>query len=195
MPADDGDSPPRLFAVYQPRVSSSERRALPAGLFIQQANEADIDGIIQLIMQREGFSHAQASERAFRFFKAPPATHLILVARVDQTVAGYARVNYTRTPTEPGYEHVPAGWYLSGVIVAEALRRRGIALELTRRRLAWISQRAAEAFYFANSSNRASIDLHQQLGFREVMRDFRYPNCEFSNGIGILFSCPLPGSA
>ena len=52
-------------------------------------------------------------------------------------------------------------------------------------------QRADEAFYFANSTNRASIDLHEQFGFREMMRDFRYPHCTFRNGIGILFRLEL----
>ncbi len=83
---------------------------------------------------------------------------------------------------------VPQGWYLTGVVVAEQFRRRGIGLRLTRERLRWISQRAPEAYYFANSLNVASIELHRPIGFEELQRDFHFPNTHFSGGVvGVLF--------
>jgi ribosomal protein S18 acetylase RimI-like enzyme len=180
-----------LFAQYSPRDPATPRRAAPPGLRFDVAGVEDREGIVQLISEREGFARDQAAERADRFLAAAVESSLMLVARIAQSVAGYGRVTFTKKPTEPGFECVPEGWYLSGVIVGEAFRRQGIARELTRQRLNWISERADEAFYFANSSNRASIDLHEQFGFREVMRDFRYPHCTFTNGIGILFRLEL----
>ena len=86
---------------------------------------------------------------------------------------------------------MPPGWYLVGVIIGPAYRRRGVASELTRVRLAWIAQRARQAYYFANSVNRATIDLHARLGFRQVCRDFTFPNARFSGGVGVLFRIEL----
>jgi GNAT superfamily N-acetyltransferase len=83
---------------------------------------------------------------------------------------------------------------LTGVIVDPALRRRGIGAEITRRRLVWIAERATEAYYFANSNNRPSIDLHALFGFKESARDFKFPGTSFSGGgSGILFRVELPG--
>jgi ribosomal protein S18 acetylase RimI-like enzyme len=87
--------------------------------------------------------------------------NLTLVAEVEARIVGFGRARYVDglvavADTEP----VPKGWYLLGVIVAPDFRRRGIASELTRFRVEWIGQRADEAFYFANSLNLPSIDLH-----------------------------------
>ena len=68
------------------------------------------------------------------------------------------------------------------------------ALELTRQRLAWISERADEAYYFSNARNRVSVDLHRQLGFVEVTRDFAFPDASFEEGEGILFRVDLTSS-
>ena len=43
------------------------------------------------------------------------------------------------------------------------------------RRLEWLRTRASEAYYFANSSNLASIDLHAAFGFQAVARDIYVP--------------------
>ncbi len=77
------------------------------------------------------------------------------------------------------------------MIVDPAHRRRGIAAELTRRRLKWIAERAGEAFYFANARNQVSIDLHARFGFVELTRDFAYPGATFAGGAGILFRADL----
>jgi hypothetical protein len=58
----------------------------------------------------------------------------------------------------------------------------------------WISERASEAFYFANALNRPSIDLHARLGFVELTRDFSIPGASFVGGCGILFRAELAHS-
>jgi len=42
-------------------------------------------------------------------------------------------------------------------------------------------------YYFVNVRNRASIALHEAFGFREVTRDFHFPNVTFQGGVGALF--------
>ena len=51
----------------------------------------------------------------------------------------------------------------------------------------WLAERADQAYYFANSSNRASIALHALFGFEELTHDFWYPDVSFTGGEGILF--------
>jgi ribosomal protein S18 acetylase RimI-like enzyme len=86
---------------------------------------------------------------------------------------------------------LPEGWYLGGVVVDPLQRRRGIGARLTRERLAWIAARAGQAYYFVNERNRASIDLHARLGFRELARDIRVTGLTFTGGVGLLFGLDL----
>src|SRR5262249_19211851 len=85
------------------------------------------------------------------------------------------------------------GWYLSGVVVEPAYRRYGIGGQLTRWRMDWLSDKANEVFYFANSLNRASIDLHHKFGFDLILRNIHVPGCLFSGaGEGLRFRASLP---
>lgn len=55
-------------------------------------------------------------------------------------------------------------------------------------RLAWIFHRSDTAYFFANSLNSVSIELHRRLGFEEVQRDFAFPGASFvGGGVGILY--------
>ena len=127
----------------------------------------------------------QSAQRQFEADSA--AQNLTAVAAVGAEVSGFGRAR--RIEAQPG---VPAGWYLLGVIVAPAMRRCGIATELTKYRIEWLRARTGEVLYFANSLNRASIDLHAKLGFTEVCRPFAFPGVTFSgSGVGVLFSRSL----
>jgi ribosomal protein S18 acetylase RimI-like enzyme len=92
----------------------------------------------------------------------------MFVAKANGQVVAYGRVTEL-TAGEAGPE-TPAGYYLSGVLVEPALRRRGIALALTHARLRWVFARADEVFYVAGADNIASLHLHAALGFQEVKR-------------------------
>src|SRR5581483_7229910 len=80
----------------------------------------------------------------------------------------------------------PAGYYLTGVLVAPAHRRLGVGEQLTRARMGWAAERAEEMWYFTNAGNRASLRLHEALGFTEVTRDFVFPGVTFTGGVGVL---------
>jgi ribosomal protein S18 acetylase RimI-like enzyme len=193
------DRASNLFAKYTPRQRSAHdaaaaaaaaESALPRELAITPMTAADVDGIARLLAWREGISSEDAGQRAKDLLNLPHE-NVVLVAHLGPKVVGFGRAEFAaRKP--PPYEHVPQGWYLVGLIVDPAHRRRGIGLELTRARLAWIAQRAGEAYYFANSVNRATIDLHARFGFQEIVRDFTFPRVTFTDGgVGVLFRVGL----
>ena len=182
------------FAPYEPRPANLPTPKVPpamGGLAIAPAAPRDIDAVARLTFEREGGSYDHVRERAERWLAASASadgSNLFLVARVDRFVAGYGRAGLVRGRNDHEYD-VPEGWYLGGLVVDQAWRRRGIGRALTRHRLDQIIGRGVtEAYYFVNSINRASIDLHAAFGFVEIRRDFRFPGVNFSaGGTGVLF--------
>ena len=116
---------------------------------------------------------------------------LLLVGVVDDRLAGFGRVVFFQSSPNAPENVAPTGWYLGGVIVTPAHRRRGIGYELTRQRLEWIRARAEEVFYVVNALNRASAALHERFGFEELTRDFFIPGASFIGGVGILYRARL----
>jgi ribosomal protein S18 acetylase RimI-like enzyme len=115
----------------------------------------------------------------------------LLVAIVDDAVAGYGRVSEHR-PARRDPTDAPPGYYLGGVVVDPRYRRRGLGLALTRARMALVFTMADEVWYFANARNAASIAMHAQLGFAEVTRNFQFPGVAFAGGQGVLFRASRP---
>lgn len=184
-----------MFADYLPRSADDVRGALPEGLRIRDVTADDVDGIAAILREREGGTFEAAKERAGKYLAAPVEKNRLMVADLDRQVIGHGRIGHVSKLLEAEYQSVPEGWYLTGVIVAQSYRRRGIAMELTRRRIAWVRGRAGKVFYFANSRNLASIELHRRLGFVEVCRNFKFPGATFSgDGVGILFRLDLASS-
>jgi RimJ/RimL family protein N-acetyltransferase len=52
--------------------------------------------------------------------------------------------------------------------------------------MTWTAALAPEIWFFTNAANQASLRLHHRLGFREVTRDFTYPDVTFAGGTGVL---------
>jgi ribosomal protein S18 acetylase RimI-like enzyme len=92
----------------------------------------------------------------------------MFVAKANGQVVAYGRVMELAVG-EAGPQ-TPAGYYLSGVLVEPAWRRREIGRALTRARLEWVFARTAEVFYVTGVDNLASLQLHAALGFRELKR-------------------------
>ena len=183
---------PALFAEYAPHdrrppLGSSE------GLEIRAAEPGDLPQIARLTAQRQGGSveiHLAQHEKALRDAREIGKS-LILVAARHGRIVGYAKAGWFEPPAGAPPNAAPAGWYLFGVIVDPDFRRRGVGSLLTRARLSWIAEWSPRAYYFASALNRASIDLHDRLGFVEVTRDFHFPQARFTGGVGILFEADL----
>ena len=176
-----------LFADYSPRVAGS-RAELPPDVELRVAHRSDASALARLCHEREG-GDLERHELAFEteLIRAASAgePRLWVATRAGKVIA-YSRV-HLRTLDSDATEHdAPAGWYLGGVVVAPAHRRLGIASALTRVRLEWLRSRTDCAFYVANALNRASLDLHSKLGFRERSREFRFPGVSFTGGVGVL---------
>ena len=116
------------------------------------------------------------------------------VARVDGEIAGFGAVGWLDNAEADGARRVPPGWFLTGLVVAPAWRRRGIGAALTAHRLDWVRGRAEVVYYFANARNGATIDLHRRLGFEEVTREFAIPGVAFDGGVGVLYWAQLRGA-
>jgi ribosomal protein S18 acetylase RimI-like enzyme len=165
----------------------------PLTLDIRPAITADCAEIATISVERDRGEIADGDSRCERDIL--DQNRLLLVAATADGLAAFGRAGYWEPPAGAPDDVAPAGWYLLGVIVRDDWRRRGIGLELTRRRLDWIRDRADAAFYFANARNRPSIDLHESLGFVEVTREFTFPGATFDGGVGILFHADLKAAA
>jgi ribosomal protein S18 acetylase RimI-like enzyme len=170
------------WAPYQARAES-DRAGSPTGLRIRPALAADCAAVAAIEVDRDGFDPLQAAARCRAGLDRPEV--LLLVAEVDGEIAGFGRVSHY-SPVPGDGSTAPAGWYLAGVIVRDAWRRRGIGAALTRERLAWIGPRAPVAYYVANARNLATLDLHRAFGFEEISRDVTMPGVTFEGGAGVL---------
>ena len=85
-------------------------------------------------------------------------------AFVNDELIGFGRIVWVEFATSQ-VNQAPSGWYLLGVNVLPTHRRRGIATLLTNWRIDWLAGRANQLFYVAISTNFASIQLHEALGF------------------------------
>lgn len=171
------------FTRYSPGAVAGSR----ADVAVRSAVAADVPRWAAMLAAHDGRAEREHRERLRR--RLHERRGCMLVAEVPGPVlAGAGRVVWL----EPGgggdgpAGAAPAGWYLVGLVVDPAHRRAGIGEALTRARLAWVLERAGEAWYFANAANRASLDLHARLGFVEVTRDFTIPGVEFEGGVGVL---------
>ena len=176
------------FAAYEPDRPSAER-AVPT---IAPLGLAAVAECAALAAAREGDDLERWVEVFRRRAAADPVT--TFVARVDGELAGFGAVGWLDDAEAKGARRVPAGWFLTGLVVVPAWRRRGIGAALTAHRLDWLRGRADVAYYFANARNRATIDLHRRLGFEEVTRDFAIPGVAFAGGIGVLYWAQLRGA-
>lgn len=153
---------------------------------VRMATERDLPECGRLAAQREGGDAGTWAER-LRCSLGDRGT--LLVADRNGEVLGYGKATWL-TPGADGGWNAPDGWYLSGVVVDPRFRRRGLGRALTQARCAWVWERNETIYYVANSRNAASIDLHRELGFFEVARDFHLPGVTFSEpGEGVLFAC------
>ena len=153
---------------------------------VRPARQADIEQCVALAVAAAPERSAGDWNDALARDLDDPEHHLVVAERGGAIVA-YGRARLFEPGARARADTAPRGYYLIGLFVAASERRTGIGTALTRARLAWISDRAADAWFFANARNTASIALHERLGFEEVTRRFSFPGLAFDGGEGILF--------
>jgi GNAT superfamily N-acetyltransferase len=173
------------FARYEADRPAATSSPWTEHLRVRPAAVRDSGALAEILIQREGGGDVVAHRNRFNDL-VDRAGKLLLVAELAVGVVAYGYADH-----HGGSEGCPPGWYLVGLVVSPPFRRHGIGRLLTTRRLDWIAERASEAFYFANERNRATIDLHTELGFKELTRDFAFPGVAFRGGSGVLFRADL----
>lgn len=111
----------------------------------------------------------------------------LFVAHHQGEIIGFSRLDWLEA------QDGPAGWYLLGLVVSKDFRGRGVGLALTKARMQSLSA-GEKIYYFANAKNRASIVLHEHLGFVKIKDLPRFDKVEFEGGRGCLFSAVVPSS-
>jgi len=144
---------PESFASWSPHTARE-----PADFTVRLAAEPDVEACVRLAVAIGAGQAAQWRQTLTRTVR-DGERRALFVAEAGGEVVGYGRVVYVAP------DAAPAGWYLLGLVVDQAWRRRGIGEALTRTRLAWILERAERALYFTRPANRASQELHRRLGF------------------------------
>ncbi len=181
------------FVDEEGRVRNGRSSAFSAALRVRPAIPADSEGVARLFVQCVG---GQMDEHRLGFeqeLRSARANNLVLVAEVEHEIIGFARARYFEPSAQSPENVAPPGWYLLGVNVAPAYRRRGVGAELTRARLRWIAERAGQAFYFTEEGNHASIALHARLGFEEIRRSGAYPGALPAESSRVLYRLDLSG--
>lgn len=165
------------FAKYQPDADSQGR----AEALVREASTQDVGRLAGLQAATRGGDEARWAAQIG--WAVEDQQRLVVLAEVDGETAGYA--NAALLPEHP-VDHAPAGYYLTGVTVARRWRRRGIGTLLTHHRVAWVRQRDEAVFCFVSAANRASLDLHLELGFSIVSTGSAFQGVEFAAGRGFL---------
>lgn len=110
------------------------------------------------------------------------ASAQLYVAKVGEEVVGFAK-----SRKYSGEEYQYEGWYLTGVIVKPNYRGCSIGRALTKTRIDGLREVTEKIYYFVNSNNRVSIELHTHFGFKPIVEPFEFPNVVFESGHGCLY--------
>jgi len=178
------------FAPYEPDATPAADPLDPG--CVRVARPEDAEAITRISAERDGAPPETIRPRIeAELAGLGDGPWCVFVADVDGAVAAYGRAR-DLTHAEGGLPpELPEGWYLTGVVVAPAFRRRGLGAALTEARLAWLEDRTDTVYYVANLVNRASIDLHAGFGFTEIARGFDYPRAGLAAGDGAAYGLTL----
>lgn len=175
------------FAPYAP--GPRERRA-PVAVAVAEATEDDAPVLAALQARARGGAPREWVGRIRRAIGGELG--LVITAKVAGETVGYASVTFLPAHPEDG---ASAGYYLTGVTVDPAWRRRGIGRLLTERRMEWVRGRGDAVWCFVSARNRASLDLHRELGFEQVASGASFQGVAFAGGEGWLLRADLSGQA
>lgn len=176
------------FAPFDPAAHG----APAADLRLRDATADDVDAIARIWHDRHGGDRRAAADGIARHLQAVAtgdAPDAVRVAVLEGAVVAYGRCGFRDWQSDGAVD----GWYLLGLVVDPAARRRGVGAALTRARMAWMRDQGADrAWYFVSDQNPASIAMHAAFGFRVVARTpaFSIPGVPFT-GTGLLLAAPL----
>ncbi|WP_331744726.1 GNAT family N-acetyltransferase [Kitasatospora sp. NBC_01300] len=174
------------FAAYSP--NPAERHA-PVTAVVAEAVEDDVPTLAVMQARARGGSAGEWADRIHRALRSERSRSLVITAKVSGEAVGYANVAFL---PEHAVDGAPAGYYLTGVTVDPDWRRRGIARLLTLRRMEWVWKSGSAVWCFISARNRASLDLHREVGFDRVAFGASFQGVEFAGGEGWLLRADPP---
>lgn len=117
-------------------------------------------------------------EKEFSICEAFPERRVYFVASNQNALIAYAGARfYDQARDENMYQTsqpLPSGWYLRGLKVHPDCRRSGIARQMTKRRLAWLTERAKAVFVFLNDEAKETIPMYQDFGFKTASKGWEF---------------------
>jgi GNAT superfamily N-acetyltransferase len=179
---------PTTFEPWAP--SHADTPAPPCEVIVREATSQDVEGCVALADLVSDGSSVDWSE-LFRHNVEHHDRYLV-VAQAGDELIGYGRTAWFEPDGAAPPNAAPAGYYLIGLVVDPSWRRRGVASAIIRARLAWVAQRACEAWYFSDVRNRVSIQLHERAGFTTITDDFWFPSVTDHGGSHLLGRVTLP---
>jgi ribosomal protein S18 acetylase RimI-like enzyme len=179
---------PTTFEPWAP--SRADGPAQPPELTVREATAQDVEGCVALASLVSDGSSVDWSE-LFRH-NIEHRDRYLVVARVGDELIGYGRTAWFEADAGAPTNAAPTGYYLVGLVVDPSWRRRGVADALIRARLAWVAERAPEAWYLADVRNRVSLRLHERAGFTTVTDDVWFPTVTDGGGSHLLGRVHLP---
>lgn len=144
------------------------------------AQTIDLPNLANIVIEREGGEYQKIVEQFQQYLLTESAQ--LFIAKVDGEIVGFGK---SRLFTGGEYQY--EGWYLSGVIVKSKFRGCGIGRALTEKRVEALQEVTKSIYYFVNSTNKVSVELHAHLGFKLLVKPFEFPNVVFESGHGCLY--------
>jgi len=149
---------------------------------IVKASDEDIFSIANLVSKRHKWPIQECIESVKKQLaqKGKYQNLKIFVAKSNNHVIGFSKINYFNPNDHEQKYLAPEGWYLAGIIINQKYRRLGVGTKLTKVRIEEVKKNTKKVYYFADSKNKTSIVFHEKLGFEFLTNQFSYPGCSFT---------------
>lgn len=166
------------FAQYRPDVRGTKDRSVS----VRVARPEDAAAIAAVDATRQPRPEHHLDSVVARLARTDALT---VVAEADGEVVGTSAVMVWAAHADS-----PEGWYVSGITVVPAWRRRLVADRMLALELKHLDRERHQAWSVVNLTNRASLALHERHGFTEVARAASFAGITFTGGMGVLLSRP-----
>lgn len=167
------------FAKWAPEVHGTE----PMPVILRAPHAADTGELAKVLSVRGG-SRKDHVPRAERIIESMPVA---VVADPGDHLVGWCGASLMSLD-----DSQPQAWMVAGLVVLPTVRRRHIGQKLLIETCTAAKVSGAErVLSVINARNRASIALHEKLGFIELERGPTFAGVWFDGGVGVLLSKEL----
>lgn len=153
----------RRFVPFEPRTLP--RQPVSAQVRIADAQDARQAARLAVTVVTDAGSQEDWEQRLMRDVSG--ADRILFIATGNSELLGYTRLGLVESDSP-----APDGYYLLGLVVAVAHRRRGVAEALVAAAIEEAQRRTGVLWSFFDVENEASAALHAHMGFVEHARGF-----------------------